>query len=234
MARPDARLRPLDAWCALQRLFANPDDTAAVFEIIDALPGRSGERAFRRFAASPTGQKVLQAERELLDVLNDREALLALPEGSLGRTYAAFTATEQISADGLVAASQGDGARQLDPDPGAQRFFNRLRDSHDLEHVVSGFGRDLRGEGALLALGLAQLWTPGIGLIVGMAWLRGDREERRVIQDGWRRGRRAAWLAGVDWEALLPRPLDEVRRRLRLDPPPVYEAARSEGAPALA
>jgi len=234
MPRSDARLRPLEAWRALQRLFADPDDTAAVFEIIDALPGRSGERAYRRFAASAVGQKVLRADRELLDVLNDREALLTLAEGSFGRSYAEFTAAEQISADGLVAASQGDGTLQPDPDPGARRFFNRLRDSHDLEHVVSGFGRDLRGEGALLALGLAQIWTPGIALIVGMAWLRGDREERRILRDGFRRGRRAAWLAGVDWEALLPLPLEEVRRRLRLDPPPVYEAVRSEGAPALA
>ena len=41
------------AWRSLRRLFADPDDTRAVFEIIDALPGRSGERAFRRLSGLP-------------------------------------------------------------------------------------------------------------------------------------------------------------------------------------
>ena len=33
----------------------------------------------------------------------------------------------------------------------------------------------------------------------------------------FRRGRRAAWLVAARWEELLARPLDEVRRRLRIE-----------------
>jgi len=110
----------------------------------------------------------------------------------------------------------------------------RLRDSHDLEHVATGYGRDMRGEAALLALGLAQGWSHGIALILAMAWLESDREGRRLLREGWRRGRRAAALHCADWEALLPRPLDEVRRELGLGDPPVYEPLRSPGAPVAA
>ena len=47
-------------------------------------------------------------------------------------------------------------------------------------------------------------------------------------------GRRAAWLPAQDWEALLGRPLDEVRAQLGLGEPPRYEPVRSARAPALA
>ena len=57
---------------------------------------------------------------------------------------------------------------------------------------------------------------------------------RAMIREGYRRGKAAAWLPGQDWEALLSRPLAEVRQELGLGDPPVYDEVRSEGAPALA
>jgi ubiquinone biosynthesis protein COQ4 len=56
---------------------------------------------------------------------------------------------------------------------------------------------------------------------------------RRTIRDAWRRGRRAAWLPAQDWEALLPRRLDDVRGELALGASPVYQPVRSAGAPAV-
>ena len=56
---------------------------------------------------------------------------------------------------------------------------------------------------------------------------------RPIIRDGHRRGKQAAWLPGEDWEALLELPLEEVRTKLGLGAPPVYEEFRSEGAPLL-
>ncbi len=235
MADPQSRqsYRFRDAWQALQRLRADPDDTRAVFEIIDALSGPGVDKMFQRFRRTSTGRQILEEKRDLLAVLQDREALLAMPEGSLGREYAAFTARENISPEGLVEASE-TGGRYESLDEDRARFSMRLRDCHDLEHVASGYGRDLRGEGALLALGLAQGWSHGIGLIVAMAYLEGDAEERRLIRAAWRRGRRARWLSAADWEALLPRPLGEVRRELELGDPPVYEPLWSAEASAAA
>jgi len=226
--------RPLEAWRALRALSANPDDTAQVFRIVRALP--SGDRVYRRLRRSESGRRLLDERPSLLAVLNDRDALLAMPPGSLGRCYGEFMASEQISADGLVAASVdgGDGR----PVPEAQQFVGeRLRDMHDLWHVVTGYGRDLLGEAALLAFTFAQTRTLGIGVIVGHAlWkARGDfAPARGIIWHGFRRGMRAEWLPAQEWEKLLPLPLEDVRERLRVGDPPAYTQLRSQGAPVVA
>jgi ubiquinone biosynthesis protein COQ4 len=223
-----------DAWQALQRLRADPDETRAAFEIIEALSGPGVDKMFERFRRTAMGKQVLEEKRELLAVLQDRETLSALPEGTLGHEYVAFLEREQISAEGLVEASETGTDRYENLDEDRARFSLRLRDSHDLEHVACGYGRDLRGEAGVLTLGLAQGWNHGVGLIIAMAYVEGDAEERRLIREAWRRGRRARWLAAADWEALLSLPLDEVRQKLDLGAPPVYEPLWSAGAPAAA
>ena len=102
---------------------------------------------------------------------------------------------------------------------------------------MTGYGRDLFGEAALLAFTYRQIRNRGIGFIVGVAYLKARGEfahERVMIRDGWRRARAAEWLPGADWESLLERPLDEVRQTLGVVPTEDYPAMRSEGAPALA
>lgn len=231
------RIRPLHAWRALRALIDDPDDTAKVFEIIDDLSGNSGERLFSRFCITELGRRVLYEQRDILTLLSNREALDALPEGSLGRTYAAFMSREQISAEGLVSASeQGGDDRAEDPD--RRRFGDRLRDTHDLWHVVTGYNRDLIGEASLLAFTAAQTRNPGIAAVVVMAYIRfgGENEHARpMIRTAFARGRRAGWLVAADWEALLERPLAEVRGELEVGDPPEYTEVRSEaGEAALA
>lgn len=232
MPQPN-RIRPVAAYRAWKRLWANPDDTAAVFEILDALRGRSDERMFRRFAAGSAGRRILAERRDLIRRLCDRPALRGLPEGSLGERYAAFMDAEAISAEGLAEASD---AQRGEPYSNAdlQRFVCRWRDMHDLHHVVTGYGRDLHGEAALLAFTFAQTPTLGLGFIVGMAYWNGDAEDRRLIRAGFRRGRSSEWLVDADWEALLERPLAEVRVALRVGEPPAYTPLWSAGAPASA
>jgi len=232
------RIRPLAAWRALRALVGNPDETKHVFELIDALSGRSGERLYERFRSTPSGARILAEQRELLPTLANREALLALPPGSLGRCYAEFMGREQISPEGLVEASV-EGGRGPDPalPPGRRLVGARMRDQHDLWHVVTGYGRDLVGEAAVLAFTYAQTRNRGIGLIVAVAYWKGGGAAawfRPLLREAFRRGKRAAWLPAADWEALLPRPLEEVRAELGLGEPPSYEALRSSGAPALA
>ena len=237
-APPNARIRPLVALRAIKALINDPDDTAKVFDVIDALSGKSGEYPFERFSHSAMGTRLLRERPVLLEALSDRERLLALPEGTLGRTYGEFMSREQISADGLVGASE-QGGDSDDPNYPEQRrwFGERLRDMHDLWHVVTGYNRDLVGEASLLAFTYAQIKNRGIGFIVLAAyWKAGGEmpEARKVMRGGYRRGKQAAWFPEQDWEALLERPLAEVRAELGVGELPVYEQYRSEGAPGLA
>ncbi len=226
------------AWEGIRALISDPDDTAQVFKIIRALAGNSGERQFQKFLRSEHGPTVLAERRSLVDRLSDREYLMSLPDGSLGRVYADFTEREQISPAGLIDASesvQEESSEELCPERAL--FGERLRDSHDLWHVVTGYGRDLAGEAALLAFTYRQIRNRGIGFIVGVAYLKAGKtypEERRLIRDGYGRAKNAQWLPGADWEALLERPLEEVRQSLGVVPIGPYAAERSQGAPAPA
>lgn len=238
MSRVGNPVRLREAWDAIRALIRDPDDTSQVFRIVRALAGRTQERTFERFVRSEHGPRILAERRSLLATLSDRAYLESLPEGTLGRTYADFTAREAISADGLVDASDAVDREEDAPiDPERMLFGQRLRDSHDLWHVVTGYGRDLFGEAALLAFTYRQTRNRGIGFIVLVAYLKANGAmagERALIRDGWRRADSARWLPGADWEALLTRPLDEVRRTLGVVPIEHYEGLRSEGAPALA
>ena len=233
-SRGNGRIRPMQALRAVRALIQDPDDTARVFDVVDALSGRNGERMFARFEATPEGPALLRERPALLEVLADTQRLASLPVGTLGHTYAAFMAREQISADGLVDASDRGGDDWGDAPEERRWFAERLRDMHDLWHVVTGYERDLVGEASLLAFTYAQTRNFGIGFIVAAAYLKAGGEladARRLIREGYRRGKAAAWLPAQRWEALLEQPLDDVRRRLGVGDPPAYEQIRSDGAP---
>jgi ubiquinone biosynthesis protein COQ4 len=219
---------------ALQRLLANPDDTQQVFIIISALSGHSPRRMLERLSRDETGSRLLKSRSDLLPVLLDRERLRSLPEGSLGRAYLAFVESEGITADGLVEASKVRDA-DFDVDPDLEYLRGRMRDTHDLWHAVTGYKGDLIGEAGLLAFTLAQTRNPGIALIVLAAFLRGrELGVRRQIVRGLLRGVRARWLVGFDWERALARPVEDVRRQLRIGPPPSYVAVRTSDLQPLA
>ena len=162
-------MRPLVAWRALRRLIQYPEDTAQVFEIIRAIGGRAIERGFRRFRLTPVGEKILREKINLVDTLKDRENLATLPRGSLGQAYLQFTASQQLTADGLVDASEDHTEEMLDPN--VKLSAERLRDMHDLWHTLTGYGRDELGEACLLAFTYAQTRNRGIALIVLFAGL---------------------------------------------------------------
>jgi ubiquinone biosynthesis protein COQ4 len=155
-----------------------------------------------------------------LATLQDRDALRQLPEGSVGRAYLAFVETENLSADGLVMASQDRDREQVSADIAFYR--DRMRDAHDLTHVLTGYGRDPLGENALLAFMYAHTRNLGMAFIVAMGWLKLSKAGRRAVAEAWRNGRKAAWLQNQHFEALLSRPLATVRRELGIVAPLHY------------
>ena len=221
------RIQWVRAWRAMRILIADAERTEMAFETISALSGRDWERLFQRFAADPDGRALLVERPSLLARLTDREALRRLPDGSFGRAYAAFMDTAQLTAEGLLEAEQDSMAAAAVEglDPLRAFLSDRVRDTHDLFHVLNGYGRDEAGEAANLAFSYAQLGLRGMALILFGIVLSGapDGSTRmqwsRYLVQAWRRGRQAAWLVPVHFEDLLPRPLEEVRRALAIRSP---------------
>jgi ubiquinone biosynthesis protein COQ4 len=229
------RIQPLEAIKAIQILLANPDDTSQVFRIIRALTGNSYERLFQKVLADPQGRQILDEKRDILPLLEDREALRALPDGTLGREYARFLDGEGLDAAGLVHSSME--LADVDfLDDRARVLKDRLRDVHDLWHVVTGYHRDIVGEVALLAFTYAQTGNWGIAFIVLMASIKlrveGHSDAVGIVWRAYRRGVRARFFPAADWEALLQVPLAEVRRQLRITELPLYTPMFSPAAAA--
>lgn len=230
------RTHPLIARRAMRALRADPDDTAAAIRVIAALSGNSGRRDFLRFKRSARGTRILRDNEDLFDVLSDEDRLEALPVGTLGRTIVDWFRREGISTAGLAQASEAaaDGSEPRG-DEAEQIYRTRLRNLHDVFHVLAGYDRDLRGESAVLAFSIAQNYNRGIAYLV----LDALREEGwnsaggKLIREAYRRGRRAKRLVEQDWQALFERPIDDVRSELGVGPPPLYEQLRSARAPAL-
>lgn len=210
----------------LKALFQNPDDLPRVFALVEALSGTAAERLRAGFEATPQGRELLATQPDLVPLLTDRAALRAMPAGSLAHAYLAFVESEGISAEGLLAAAaQGERERATD----RHRWQRaRMRDTHDLWHALTGYRGDVLGELALLAFLLGQHWHPGIALLVAGGFSRGLAGDGAwLVAEGYVRGKRAAWLPSQPWEALLPLPVAEVRARLRVGSPPVYEPIRT-------
>jgi len=222
----DTRLRPFEAVKAVRRLMANPEATEEVFVVLRAMRGRSGIALFRRFAQSRMGARILMEKRSLIAALCDRATLAALPPGSLGREYHRFMASENLSAEGLVAPSQAYRDDMVPED--VALFRDRMRDMHDLTHILTGYGRDPLGELCLLAFMYPHTGNLGMALIVLMGFGRLEsRAARKAVIEAWRHGRKARWFADMDWEAMLPEPLSKLRPFFDVAKPAAYYGAMS-------
>ncbi|NOX51360.1 MAG: ubiquinone biosynthesis protein [Gammaproteobacteria bacterium] len=231
MIRSHQPMQPLVAWRALRRLIADPQQTQEVFTVIRALSGPALQNAYERFRGTEVGSKIIREDIDLLPTLMDRNALSQLPANSFGRHYLAFVQQENITANGLVEASIEDGAIKS-MHTGLARFETRQRDTHDLWHTLTQYGTDELGEICLLAFTYAQTKNRGIAVIclAGCAKLR-PYYGKGVFSAAWRAykdGKRTAWLPAQDWEALLAKPIAEVRTTLGIVEPQDYRDLRAQ------
>jgi ubiquinone biosynthesis protein COQ4 len=228
------RLRPLDAARAMRALLRDKEDTRQVFLLMDALRGKTTVRQLAKFRKTEIGRQVLAERRQLLEQLNDRAALAALPAGTLGRAYHEFMAAENLSADGLVEASQ---VLVRTPEDELTLFRERNREMHDLLHIITGYGRDPIGEACVVAFSYAQTGHVGFAVIAFFGALNIAKKLpghpiRRAVWEAYRRGRKAGWLIGADWEALLSQPVEAIRAQFGIKPmhryPQVMAAVRDK------
>jgi ubiquinone biosynthesis protein COQ4 len=217
---------------ALRRLLRDKEDTGQVFEIMGALNGPTTARNFAQLMATPGGGRLAYEHVELAPRLMDAAWLDSFAVGTVGAAYRDFVRSEQLSADGLAAISrERRGTAVDDPHPYAW-FGRRIRDSHDIWHVLSGYHRDGLGEACLVAFSYGQTGSLGWAVIAAGAALRarkrGGRPYARAILQGYRRGNAAGWLPGEDYVALMAEPLEAARRRLGITPASLYDAIPPE------
>ena len=140
------------AFRAMDKLLEDGEDTQQAFEIVEALSGPSLRQSFRKFLQTQTGREIFEKRVELAERLDDHDWLRSLPEGSFGRAYLDFVTSEGLSAAGLTEESRKVAKSHIDEmDNDFAWYSRRIRDVHDLWHVLTGYGRDGLGELSLLA-----------------------------------------------------------------------------------
>jgi ubiquinone biosynthesis protein COQ4 len=212
---------------ALRRVLNDKEDTGQVFELLGALSGDATSRNYARLLRTRTGGRLAYERVELAPRLMDDAWLDSFADGTVGAAYRHFIRSENLSADGLVEISRQRRGQVDERHPHAW-FGRRMRDSHDIWHILSGYHRDATGEACLVAFSYGQTRALGWAVLAIGAALRprvgGNAPYMKAIWQGYQRGKAAAWLPGQDYEALLAEPLEVARARLAITPPTAYDA----------
>lgn len=227
-ARQMRGFRPMKAFGHFRKLVANKEDTEQVFHITNALKGHKTTRQAREFIRSEAGQRFLKDGTDIPAMLDDHARWADCAPGSVGRRYVEFMQAEGLTAAGLVAESHRWLPKKDRPNDLYEWYFDRLRDTHDLYHVLTGYGRDALGELCLLGFTYKQNHNPGVAFIsyLGMRQLKKETGTRAPVMAALREGRAlgaaAAKLSHVDVAALMREPLADARARLGIGKPELY------------
>jgi ubiquinone biosynthesis protein Coq4 len=111
--------------------------------------------------------------------------------------------------------------------PEATYLILRVRQTHDLWHVLTGYETDESGEIALQAFTYAQLRVPSALWLGGLGALRqrlGDPDALRRARAAYRRGLATAKLIPFSWEDHWGTPLAALRATLHCPPHEVSHA----------
>lgn len=231
LVHPDRQVvgfRPIKALRHFGKLVADKEDTEQVFHIIEALKGKKSLRQMEAFMTTDEAQDLLRRNDDLVTALDDHARWADCPPNSLAQKYIRFMTREGLTAQGLVEESYKFKPKSERFEDLYEWYIERLRDTHDLFHVLTGYGRDALGETCLLGFSYEQNHNPGVLFIAYM----GTREIRKecggsapvfdALREGRRLGREAKKLAHQDLLSMLPRDIDDVRAGLNLGKPEVY------------
>ena len=227
-ARKVSGFRPIKAMNHFRKLVADKEDTEQVFHIIDALKGRKSVRQMANFVATPQARDLLERGEQLPPLLDDHARWADCEPTSLAHHYVAFMEREGLTAAGLVEESYKFKPREERYPDLYEWYIERLRDTHDLFHVLTGYGRDPLGELCLLGFSYEQNHSPGVLFIAWMGARQMAKETGMkapvfaALEEGRRLGREADKLAHADLLSMLPDDIDAVRARLKIGNPESY------------
>lgn len=197
-----------------------PDQVKYVFMMGDSQDNIAEGARARREISDPFANAALEAmwQRRYCAPRYEVDELLDLPAHTLGGAYARHMKACKLRPDFFEDV----------PPRHCMHFLRlRLRQTHDIWHVLAGFGTDEFGEVGLQGFYFAQFTNGQSALILASAVLKsvlrgrfGDLElHLDAFCEGYRNGKLAASLLAVEWERMWDRDLAALRRELRVEAP---------------
>lgn len=202
-------------------LLKDPSQTESIYDVEDALlrsHPQTMATSVKRMLSDP--QIAALAKERYVASPPDLTKLMTCPANSLGYAFAQY-----ISSSGFDPGFY----RKIDVVDDETCLLFRLRQTHDIWHVVTGMSVDVPGELGLKAFELAQTRRPLAGILIAGGFLNIllnqpellDRLLDRVAA-GYRMGAKAKPLLAQRWEEHWEKPLAEWRSELEIEPIPVY------------
>ncbi len=227
------------AWHHFEIVLKDKEQTDQIVAVIDALPWRGMADAASEFLATDRGRAIYRAEPYLPDFLDDHATLRRTPKGSFAHAYCDFMEREGLTAAGMVEATSARQTGEAVFDDGVAWYIDRLRDFHDILHIVTGYGRDLLGEQCIFAYMYHQRPSPGhltlawAGTLLMKAKMKTKAPILRALVEARRNGKSCPRIVEQPIQELFAMPLTVVREKLNAPEPiwynKVLEVWRSEG-----
>ena len=207
------RLQSLKMVASLASFLKHPDSLDSVFAVASSLKDSPlAEQMKRHLLAHPQFSALMKEgwRPKAIDLMELQE----LPEGTLGRCYADQLISQGITPETLI-----------DPSPVASDtdyITHRLKETHDIIHVLTGFGIDGDSELGLQGFNLAQTRSPlAVMLIFGgmLSALQNDESLApmlRALARGFQLGLEADLVIARKLEEGWDRPLKDWRQELKL------------------
>ncbi|MEP0191713.1 MAG: Coq4 family protein [Erythrobacter sp.] len=218
------------AWHHFFEFKKDKEDTSEVFKFFHHLPWIDVDKRVAAFLSTEKGQHVLETEPFLPEILDDHEMLRRdYPKGSLAHAYCDYMEQEGLSAAGLVAEFEEFRFEDGRPNDQIEWYNDRLRDTHDLLHLLSGIGRDTLGEATLGAYVFGQRPSHGhliLGIAGSLVMKRSVKTKAPVLRAIWNAkaaGKDCLPIAEQSIRELLAMTPDEARAHLNMQPARAYE-----------
>jgi len=216
MARFNELVRSLNTLKLLGAIGRSGGDLGSIADLVDSFLG-SPQMAdcVRRFRALPGGAALM--EHRYPPLQPDIERLIKLPAGTLGRRYAELIRQQGYDPEFFR-------PRAIDSD---ERWLTqRIATTHDIHHVVSGFGTGRLGESGVLAITAAQIGFPAYVLLNSAGGLSSFRLQIErfeglsgAIAHGQAIARQSSCLVLARWEEGWDKPISQWRSELGISEP---------------
>ncbi|HEY1099741.1 MAG TPA: Coq4 family protein [Myxococcota bacterium] len=172
------------------------------------LDGGTYAKLAARWRTSERGRALLEARPTLQGRELDLEALRAMPPGTLGRAFMQYFDDNGIGPFETTFPIASD----------VDYLSKRYRETHDLLHVITGYGTDELGEMELQAFVLGNLGLKQSQLILSFGFLRQLARDGVRATPTWiakiraahRRGAQSRELLGVPYETLWLEPVSSL------------------------
>jgi ubiquinone biosynthesis protein COQ4 len=203
-------LSALNAFITLSR---SPADFTAIYDL---------DAVLRQTPLADLSVAYLKTQPGMAEMIRDRylgpvpdlDKLIGLPTESLGYQYASH-----LLASGFDPVFY----RQISVKDDITYITLRRSQTHDIHHMVTGFGTDLPSELGLQAFELAQMRSPlaiallSSGIVYTLSCPSDLEHTMNLIHQGWQMGLKAKPLMAQRWEDHWEKSIPELREALNVE-----------------